>query len=339
MKTLVYRWARVERKRPQLRRLLAMLWLAAMLLLPSTASWAERFYVVLDPPIVYPGAVVRFRAGVPRGLRTGTVTMDGRTVGGELEDGLLTIYFAADLDAVPGPHRLEYVVGQRRGSLTTTVRARKFEIKHLDAPPAELVIGHADRERIEAERQRVERLLAAQSEERLWAGSFVPPLQGQLGAPFGLRRIVAGERRTPHAGLDIKAAVGTDVVATNFGRVVLAESNVLRGNLVIVDHGWGLFSSYAHLSEVFVTQGQHVRTGELVGRVGRSGYAQEPHLHFSVFLAGARVDPITLPGIQWGALRDEIERRRSELFICEVDEDACDEYGRPLETESDEDDD
>jgi murein DD-endopeptidase MepM/ murein hydrolase activator NlpD len=321
---------RPDRPRRNWRRGILALLVAATVLLPGAPSSAERFYVVLDPPIVYPGAVVRFRAGVPRGLLTGTVVIDGRTVGGELEDGLLTIYFAADLDTVPGPHQLRYQIGDRKGSLTTTVRARKFEIKHLAAPPAEIMLNAEGESRVEKERVIVESLLAQQSEERLWAGSFVPPLEGKLGAPFGLRRIVAGERRTPHSGLDIKAPVGTDVVASNFGRVVLAAQHLLRGNIVIIDHGWGLFSSYAHLSEVFVTAGQHVRTGELVGRVGRSGYAEESHVHFGVSLAGARVDPITLPGVEWGPLLDEIERRRSVLFVCEVDEDACDEFGRPL---------
>jgi murein DD-endopeptidase MepM/ murein hydrolase activator NlpD len=307
---------------------------AAFLLLGTaakgSAQLAEGIYVVLDPPIVYPGAVVRFSASAPEGVRTALVRVGQREFGGELEDGVLTIYFAMDVDTVAGPHRLEYEIGDRRGALTVTVRARKFETEYLDGEPDAVSLADDQLDRAEDERARLDRVWTSVTEERLWRGGFVPPVAGTLGAPFGLRRVFDGSRHSPHSGLDIKAPKGTNVVATNYGKVRLAEDQLFSGKTVVLDHGWGLMSVYAHLSEVFVRPGQHVATGDPVGQVGATGFATDPHLHFAVRLMGARVDPITLAGIDFGPIREEIEAREAELHRCDI-EGACDEEGNPID--------
>jgi murein DD-endopeptidase MepM/ murein hydrolase activator NlpD len=117
---------------------------------------------------------------------------------------------------------------------------------------------------------------------------------GPATSNFGSRSIFNGQPRAPHAGIDYRGAVGTPIVAPNAGRVVLAEDLFLTGNTVVVDHGLGLYSLFAHMSRLDVKAGDDVATGTPVGLVGATGRVTGPHLHWSVRLGAARVDPAAL---------------------------------------------
>ena len=114
------------------------------------------------------------------------------------------------------------------------------------------------------------------------------------GSNFGTRSIFNGEPRAPHAGVDYRGAVGTPISAPGAGRVVLAEPLFFTGDTVIVDHGLGLYSLLAHLSRIDVAAGQTVERGERVGLLGATGRVTGPHLHWTVRLGAARVDPLRL---------------------------------------------
>lgn len=121
--------------------------------------------------------------------------------------------------------------------------------------------------------------------------SFRQPTPGALTASFGMRRIFNGEPRSPHAGLDIRAPQGQAVRAPAAGVVVLTGDFFYSGNAVFLAHGEGVVSLFAHLSKIAVKQGQMVQAGELLGEVGSTGRATGPHLHWSLSLNNARVDP------------------------------------------------
>lgn len=120
---------------------------------------------------------------------------------------------------------------------------------------------------------------------------FLRPTPGALTASFGMRRIFNGEPRSPHSGLDIKAAAGQVVRAPAAGVVVLTGDFFFSGNAVYLAHGEGVVSLFAHLSKVLVKEGQVLKAGEPLGRVGSTGRATGPHLHWSLSLNNARVDP------------------------------------------------
>jgi biotin carboxyl carrier protein len=120
---------------------------------------------------------------------------------------------------------------------------------------------------------------------------FQQPTPGTLTGSFGLRRIFNGEPRAPHSGLDIKAPKGQAVRAPAAGVVVLTGDFFFSGNAVFLAHGEGVVSLFAHLSNITVKQGQVVKAGEVLGRVGSTGRATGPHLHWSLSLNNARVDP------------------------------------------------
>jgi murein DD-endopeptidase MepM/ murein hydrolase activator NlpD len=120
---------------------------------------------------------------------------------------------------------------------------------------------------------------------------FHQPTPGVLTGSFGLRRIFNGQARAPHSGLDIKAPAGQAVHAPAAGVVVLTGDFFFSGNAVFIAHGEGVVSLLCHLSKIDVKVGQTVQAGELVGEVGKTGRATGPHLHWSLSLNNARVDP------------------------------------------------
>ena len=119
---------------------------------------------------------------------------------------------------------------------------------------------------------------------------------GRYSSPFGLRRFFNGQERNPHSGLDIAVPTGTPVKASADGVITIVGDYFFNGKTVFVDHGQGMISMYCHLSEIDVKKGQTVKRGEVVGKVGATGRATGPHLHWNVSLNDARVDPAIFVG-------------------------------------------
>ncbi len=176
-----------------------------------------------------------------------------------------------------------------------SVEAGKFAIERLRVRHQFVELIPKDLERAEREQQRLKELFARVTPERLWQGSFRLPVDGVRAAKnFGRQRILNGQPRPPHSGEDFPAATGAPVHASQRGRVVLAEELFFSGNTVVLDHGLGLYTFYGHLESIAVTVGDVVETGKLLGRVGATGRATGPHLHWGVHLDGARVSPLEL---------------------------------------------
>jgi murein DD-endopeptidase MepM/ murein hydrolase activator NlpD len=126
----------------------------------------------------------------------------------------------------------------------------------------------------------------------LWSGNWIIPARGRDGSPYGRRRYVNGKWWGQHNGSDIKASSGTPVAAANSGRVVLSEHlPTLRGNCVVIDHGCNVFSIYMHLSQRAVRVGDSVRKGQVIGKVGSTGFSTGPHLHWEIRVGWEPVDP------------------------------------------------
>jgi murein DD-endopeptidase MepM/ murein hydrolase activator NlpD len=125
---------------------------------------------------------------------------------------------------------------------------------------------------------------------------FDKPVNGPLSSPFGLRRIFNGEERNAHSGLDFAVPAGTPIKAPAAGKVTLVGNLFFNGNTLFVDHGQGLISMFCHLSKIDVKVGDEVPRGGVVGRVGATGRATGPHMHWNVSLNGVRVDPAIFIG-------------------------------------------
>ncbi len=180
------------------------------------------------------------------------------------------------------------------GTLAVTIEPREFPVERLQVarkyvePPAGVTARLArERTALDAIYER-----ATPPPERL--GPFVPPVPGRPTSIFGKRRIFNGKPRSPHPGLDLRAAVGDPVVAAGPGTVVWAAELYYSGNTVIVDHGLGLFTLYAHLSQIDVASGDRVEPGTPLGRAGATGRVTGPHLHFGAKIGREPFDPRAL---------------------------------------------
>ncbi|HXW57633.1 MAG TPA: M23 family metallopeptidase [Candidatus Cybelea sp.] len=173
------------------------------------------------------------------------------------------------------------------------VAAGKFAVESLKVAPGFVELSPEDRARANKESERVHAIFARLTPERLWSGPFQIPLTGShSGHNFGKRRVLNGTSGSPHTGLDIPAPAGTPIHASQAGRVVLAENLFFSGNTVIVDHGLGVYTFYGHMKSINVTENEDVQVGAVLGLVGSTGRATGPHLHWSLIVDGARVNPL-----------------------------------------------
>jgi len=202
-----------------------------------------------------------------------------------------------DLDQQPG--RYMAVVDARIAEATVhasrevIVTRRVFPQRKLRVDPDFVNPPQAVLARIEEEAVFVRHAMSASAGERLWSAPFQRPVPDPANSRFGTRSIYNGEPRRPHAGADFLSAAGTPVKAPNAGRVVAARDLYFTGQTVIIDHGLGLVTLLAHLSSMEVREGETVKAGQVVGRVGATGRVTGAHLHWALTAGGARVDPLS----------------------------------------------
>lgn len=145
---------------------------------------------------------------------------------------------------------------------------------------------------IRADWKKIEDVVTKENPEKYYQGSFIKPVKGRVSMPFGLDETINGAESGKHRGLDFAAAAGTPIMASNSGVVRLAERLPAHGNVVVIDHGQGIYTYYAHQTKILVAVGDRVKKGQVIGLVGATGVATGPHLHFSVSLHNLRVDPV-----------------------------------------------
>ena len=209
-----------------------------------------------------------------------------------------TALLGLDMEDHPGRHTftvdVKYPDTSRRRSYDILVMDEKFPVQHLRLPKDKVDLDEESLVRVRAEQEQVRAALSVLSSQRYWSGTFIEPVSGTVSGAFGRARIINGETKNPHNGEDISAPMGTDVVAMNDGVARLTVEHFFSGKGIFVDHGLGLYSMYFHLSEILVKDGEPVKRGQVIGKVGASGRASGPHLHLGVRLNGARVDPFAL---------------------------------------------
>ncbi|HLO77797.1 MAG TPA: M23 family metallopeptidase, partial [Magnetospirillum sp.] len=215
------------------------------------------------------------------------VRLDGRAVPVDSQ-GRFALGFGRD-----AAEQVMLEVDGMRQPLAVTRRAWKVQrIEGL--PPAKVTPDPAELARIKAENELVAARRAVITLEPLFLGGVVSPADGPVSGVFGSQRVLNGEARAPHSGTDIAAPAGAPVRAIADGVVTLAHPDMFfTGKTVMIDHGLGLQSVYAHLSRLDVLEGARVTRGQTIGAVGASGRATGPHLHWGVSWLDARLDPET----------------------------------------------
>lgn len=179
-----------------------------------------------------------------------------------------------------------------------SIARREWGIQRIDGlPPAMVTPDEADLKRIAEENRRIAAARAHDTAETWWAAGFDWPVTGPISGVYGTARILNGEPRQPHFGVDIAAPEGAPIRAPADGIVRLAETDLYyTGGTVILDHGFGLSSTYLHMSEVAVRVGDRPARGERIGAVGATGRATGPHLCWRFNLFATRLDPELVAG-------------------------------------------
>jgi murein DD-endopeptidase MepM/ murein hydrolase activator NlpD len=203
-----------------------------------------------------------------------------------------------DLDVRPGSYDVDFEASTPDGADRTThtlgVTRRDFPTRRLRVAEAYVNPPPETLRRIEQEADRLNQVWSESARVRLWTAPFVRPVPQAANSAFGTRSIFNGQPRSPHGGADFPSPAGTPVRAPNAGRVVLADNLYYTGNTVVIDHGLGLVSLFAHLSRIDAHEGNSVTAGTVIGLVGATGRVTGPHLHWTVRAGGARVDPLSL---------------------------------------------
>jgi murein DD-endopeptidase MepM/ murein hydrolase activator NlpD len=204
-----------------------------------------------------------------------------------------------DLEAKPGPAKMHIKVAARTGTsreteISLAIKAKSFPEEDISVPPKFDQLTPEVLERVRREQKLFARAFSTSAPMRLWKNAFIRPVTMDVSSPFGYRRVINGIARAPHTGVDLRAPMGTEVLAANNGRVVLVGDFFFSGKSVVLDHGGGLYTLYFHFSDFKVSQGALVRRGDVLGLSGMTGRVTGPHLHWSARLNGARVDPFEL---------------------------------------------
>lgn len=197
------------------------------------------------------------------------------------------------LTAQPGTHTLAISRdGKSPERHPFEVHDKAYASQHITLQNRRMVNPNPeDLKRIARERERINKALGHWSDSDTVEMGFDWPTTGRPSSPFGLRRFFNGEPRNPHSGQDISAPAGVPVKAPAAGRVVDVGNYFFNGKTVFLDHGQGLITMFCHLERIDVQPGQTVKRGEPLGLVGSTGRATGPHLHWSVSLNRAMVDP------------------------------------------------
>ncbi len=258
------------------------LWAAA-----SAPAWACQ--LSLEGPAMQGGLLI---GKAPVGSK---VKVDGKNVH-VAPDGRFAVGFGRDAKAKTQVEA-ETPDGRKLGC-PITVAKRQYQVQRIDGLPKRQVAPKPeDIARIKRDNAAIGQVRRRDTASTAFAATFTWPVKGRISGIFGSRRILNGRPRRPHNGVDIAAPQGTSIVAPAPGVVALVHPDMFyTGKSVMLDHGHGLSSIYVHMSAISVKSGEWVEAGREIGKVGKTGRATGPHLHWGVSLFLTHLDPALLAG-------------------------------------------
>lgn len=225
-----------------------------------------------------------------------------------------TALLALHRDCVQNIELRVYESGKKARIYTLKVEAGKWNVQRVNGvAPHKVIPSPQHQKEIAREYNDVNKALDTRSDYYFWRDGFIAPVEGKISGYFGNQRIFNGVPKSPHSGTDIAAAEGMPVKASGAGMVILNGADYFyTGNMVIIDHGYGLQTIYAHLQKATVKSGDVVKQGDVIGYVGKTGRATGAHLHWGASLYGVRFNPYSLLN-----LNDKSCRKQNEEYAGE----------------------
>lgn len=169
------------------------------------------------------------------------------------------------------------------------VKPKDFATQYLQVTKE--VLAKRDSDLLEKDMVHVNKAKSSSHPEPLWEQTFIMPVEGRISTEFGFIRYINKVESGRHSGLDIAASKGTPVKAANSGVVVLSRNLYVTGNTIIIDHGFNLFSAYSHMDSRIAQAGDKVKKGDIIGKVGSTGFSTGPHLHWTLSIGSTFVNP------------------------------------------------
>ena len=273
----------------------ALVAMAAMQTAPAKAPIA----IKADARTLQPGELVVLTVTVPPGTTRVQAQAFSRTLASvRLDDRTWQVLVGIDLVTGPAVYTVKVTAALPDSEQSAThalkVVDKAFPTRKLTVDEAFVTPPESALARIAEDSKALERCWVNSAGEKLWTGPFIRPVPHDANSAFGSRSVFNGQQRNPHSGADFRSPPGTPIKAPNAGRVLLAHDLYYSGGTVVIDHGLGLFSLFAHLSAIDAKEGTSVAAGEVVGKVGATGRVTGPHLHWMVRVNGARIDPLSL---------------------------------------------
>jgi len=260
--------------------------LPSVTVVPARVRPGDAFLVVVRGPTSPPSASVAGHALAFYQVPEGFAAVGGLPV--ETPSGRLAIQVAL-------PPGASAEAGARTVEGAVEVTAPGFAHRELEVPPSFVAPPPPEvQRRIEEDRAAFARAFSQPPAPPLFAAGFARPRRARVTAGFGEQRTMNGVKPSQHYGMDLAGKVGAPVTAANTGKVVLVRDCWASGLTVVLWHGANLYTTYFHLSRASVGQGAHVARGQLIGRVGKSGRASGPHLHWGTKVGALYVDPVSL---------------------------------------------
>ncbi len=263
-----------------------LLLLIFLLFIPISAISAELYL-----PFKYPGSLGYFT--LDKGVKRAKVVVGykGKRFEFPAENGAKKAYFVIPYGFNRVVSLTLYENGKRQCLKLVRIKAKKYPVSRIWVKEKKLTPKLI--ERIRKEQKLLKKVLSQVTPKKFKSNKFLLPIKRiSISTPFGAKRILNGKKRYIHWGVDLRARRGTPVRASLSGKVVLARELYYTGKTVIIDHGCGIHTLYAHLSKLLVKEGEFVKRGKVIGRVGSTGRSTGPHLHFGVYVNGVRADPM-----------------------------------------------
>ena len=253
----------------------------------------------VTPDVLYQGGIAKIEFRVQRGCLLKRVSFSGKSVPFKArDDGSYMVLVGAGLKERPGKKRVRFYFFRKGKHLKLSrfivLKAKKYKAEYLKVKKKMVSFPPKILKRVLEDQRAVREACSRIRPVIYWKEGFIWPVKSKILSPFGLRRFFNGKPRSPHSGVDLRARENTPIKSPNDAKVVLVRDCYLSGNTVVLDHGGGLYTLYAHLSKVNVRQGQMVKKGQVIGLSGSTGRVTGPHLHWGVSLLGQRVDPVAL---------------------------------------------